>query len=278
MIKLALFGHPVTHSRSPEIHRHFGARAGIELEYTAIDCPSGALAAALDAFQRGGGVGCNLTVPLKAEGLALAASATPAAHDAGAANTLVWREDRWLADNTDGAGLLADLGRLGIAVHDRSVLILGAGGAVAGVLGPLLAAGVRRICLLNRSLERARALAVRFAGRGAEIDVARPENGPAGARFDLVIQATSLGHRSAAPRLLADWLSDDARAYDLNYGPAFVPFQRLCERLGIPVHPGTGMLIEQAALAFERFTGIRPATEALHRLAEGWDSGRRLTS
>ena len=122
----------------------FAEAAGLEIEYERIDCPAGQLAAKLKEFREAGGHGCNLTVPLKAEGLALAAQASPAAREADACNTLVAAADGWHADNTDGAGLMADFDRLGIEVADSRVLVLGAGGAVAGMLGPLLDRRPRR--------------------------------------------------------------------------------------------------------------------------------------
>ena len=159
MLKLAVFGHPVVHSLSPRIHGMFAEAAGIELEYDRIDCPAGELAGKLRDFRRAGGQGCNLTVPLKAEGLALAAHASRAAQQADACNTLVAADDGWHADNTDGAGLVADLDRLGMDIANRNVLVLGAGGAVAGILGPMLDRGPARICLVNRDVSRAERLA-----------------------------------------------------------------------------------------------------------------------
>ncbi len=265
MLKLAVFGHPVSHSLSPRIHAMFAEAAGIKIQYHRIDCPAGTLAGALEAFRADGGHGCNLTVPLKAEGLALAAEVAADARDAGACNTLVWRGHGWFADNTDGAGLMADFDRLGLAVADRRVLVLGAGGAVAGVLGPLLKRHPARVCLLNRSLERAQQLASRFSGQGLGVEARSPDNAPPEARFDLVIQGTSLGHQGVCPEIRPDWLAAGAVGYDLNYGPAFAPFAERCTELGIPCHPGLGMLIEQAAAAFERFTGVVPQTGAVHK-------------
>jgi len=242
----------------------FAEAAGIDVQYDRIDCPAGRLAGALEAFRAAGGGGCNLTVPLKAEGLALADDVAPDARDAGACNTLVWRDEGWFADNTDGAGLMADLERLGLDVAGRRVLVLGAGGAVAGVLGPLLNKRPARIRVLNRSLDRARNLADRFSGRGPVVEAYLPDDAPTDLRFDLVIQGTSLGHQGLCPELRPDWLAASAVGYDLNYGPAFAPFAERCAELDIPCHSGLGMLIGQAAVAFDLFTGVTPDTAPVH--------------
>ncbi|MGK7296181.1 MAG: shikimate dehydrogenase [Candidatus Wenzhouxiangella sp. M2_3B_020] len=266
MLKLAVFGHPVSGSKSPAIHARFAEAAGLDVDYHAIDCPSGQLAAALAEFRAGGGSGCNLTVPLKAEGLDLADVTTDAARDAGACNTLVLRDERWHADNTDGAGLLADFERLGIPVRGRRVLIVGAGGAVAGILGPLLEEAPRQVTLANRTIERAAALIGRFEDRGVDVAASGLDALEDDARFDLLIQGTSLGHDGNAPEIPAAALAEDAVAYDLNYGRAHEPFAAWCAEHDTRCHDGRGMLIEQAARAFERFTGTRPDTAPLHDL------------
>ena len=263
-MKLAVFGHPVANSKSPAIHARFAEAAGLAVDYRAIDCPAGALAEALQAFRAEGGSGCNLTLPLKAEGLALAPTASAAARDADACNTLVIRGGRWHADNTDGAGLIADFDRLGIDPAGKHVLIVGAGGAVAGVLGPLLAQAPARVTIANRSADRADALARRFADRGVHVHGWGLDALTRADPCDLLIQGTSLGHRGEAPALPDSIAAPTAVAYDLNYGPAFEPFAAWCRERGLRAHDGRGMLIEQAALAFERFTGTRPETGPLH--------------
>ena len=279
MLKLAVFGHPVKHSLSPQIHALFAKQCGIEIDYRAIDCPAGDLDAALQAFRIAGGRGCNLTVPIKAEGLDLAASWTQAAREAGACNTLTLRSGGgWHADNTDGAGLVRDLERLGIDIGNRRVLIIGAGGAAAGILGPLLRLKPHAICVINRDLERARQLCGCFADlaleRRVELAPASLKRGPDG-RYDRVIQATSLGHAGTSPPVQRCWLERSTTAYDLNYGPAFAPFRSWCESSEIVVHGGFGMLLEQAALAFERFTGTRPEIAPVHEALAAGTAGRR---
>lgn len=264
MLKLAVFGHPVANSLSPRIHAMFADAAGIEIEYSRIDCRVGELDGQLSAFRERGGRGCNLTVPLKAEGLALAAHASRAARDADACNTLVAADNGWHADNTDGAGLMADFDRLGIDVAGRRVLVLGAGGAVAGIMGPLLDRSPDRVRIVNRNANRAERLVGRFAGHGSRVEVDGADSANNGSGFDLIIQGTSLGHQGMSPPISPEWLAPDAVGYDLNYGPAFAPFAARCGELGMACHPGLGMLVEQAAIAFELFTGVMPDTSPVH--------------
>jgi shikimate dehydrogenase len=263
-VRLAVFGHPVTHSRSPELHTRFAAQFGLDVEYRAIECRAGGLAEALKRFRAEGGSGCNLTAPLKREGLALAADATRAARSAGACNTLVRSGDGWLADNTDGAGLVADLDRLGLDPAGRRILLIGAGGAMAGVLGAVLARNPARIGIVNRSVERAEALAARVREAGTPVEVFDFEGGLTAGGFELVLQGTSLGHHGETPALDRDWLTANAAAYDLNYGPAHAPFAHWCAMHRVACRSGWGMLVEQAAEAFQRFTGKRPETSAFY--------------
>lgn len=256
-LKLALFGSPVRHSLSPLIHRAFGAEAGIDLEYRVIESTPERFADDLAVFAESGGTGANLTVPVKQDGVSLCREIDRAATGAGAVNTLVRRGQEWFGSNTDGVGLVADLERLGLDVCGRAILILGAGGAVAGILGPLLELQPGRICILNRTGERTRSLAARFADR-ARIETGDLASGPAGNGFELVIQATSLGHQGRMPPLKRTWLAPGAVAYDLNYGPAHRDFRALCLAQELACHDGLGMLVEQAARAFALWTGRRP--------------------
>lgn len=258
--KLAVFGQPVAHSLSPRIHRLFGEQLGIDVDYVAIESGIDELDERLAAFRSAGGVGANLTVPLKNAGLKLCNAVDRTARRAHAVNTLKRVADGWQGFNTDGAGLMLDLERLGIALPGRSVLIVGAGGAVAGILGPLLEAQPSSVWLINRSGERAERLADKFAHLGM-IMGGGPDSVPADCRFDLLIQSTSAGHEQALPELPECGFTTRTIAYDLNYGPAHQPFASWCRHRGIPVHDGLGMLLAQAALAFEIWTGERPDFE-----------------
>ena len=171
--RYAVFGNPVSHSRSPDIHHAFAAQRGEDLVYERIEAPVDGFPAAVAAFFDAGGRGANVTVPFKEQAFDLCERLTERARQAGAVNTL-WRVDGALhGDNTDGAGLVADLrGNQGWALAGRRVLVLGAGGAVRGVLGPLLAQGPAEVVIANRTLGRAEALVERFAGQGVPMHAA----------------------------------------------------------------------------------------------------------
>ncbi|MEM7053473.1 MAG: shikimate dehydrogenase [Pseudomonadota bacterium] len=261
-LQLAVFGHPVTHSQSPAIHARFAESVGLKINYQALDCPAGRLAAALQTFRANGGHGCNLTVPLKTEGLALASHISPAAELAGACNTLVWSADGWQADNTDGAGLMADLKRQQVGLQQRRILILGAGGAVAGILPALIEQRPSALVLVNRSVEKAQELAQRYSTLFS-IRVLGTGKNSIDEPFDLMIQGTSLGHQGRRPEIDPAWLKPESIVYDLNYGQAHEPLRGWCEQHALRSIDGSGMLVEQAAMAFELFTGHRPETDAV---------------
>ena len=168
LIRLALFGLPIKSSLSPSIHRMFADQFGLNIEYQRIETGADGFLEALEAFRFEGGTGCNVTLPLKRDAWQLAVQSSLEAGQAQAANTLVYQPSSgWFAHNTDGAGLVADLaGNHGVKLEGQRVLILGAGGAAAGILGSLLAGNPRQVVLVNRNLERARILARRFAPWG----------------------------------------------------------------------------------------------------------------
>lgn len=256
-LQLALFGDPVEHSRSPRIHRLFGEQTGVSLEYTTIRCGPEEFARRFGAFVMAGGDGANLTLPLKQAGLGVCQEVDKDARAARAVNTLVRRADGWHGHNTDGPGLLLDLEGLSLSVTDRRILILGAGGAAAGILAPLLAQSPELLVILNRTSARAEALAEKHAHRGQVIGGGF-EHSETLKDFDLLIQAGSSGHSGQLPPLERGWLKADARAYDLNYGPAHSVFAEWCRDNDLSCHDGLGMLVGQAALAFEIWTGLRP--------------------
>src|SRR5690554_4995109 len=158
--RFAVFGQRMTHSLSPRIHRHFAQGLGIALDYQAIEAAPEQFPATLARFAEHGGVGANVTLPLKEQAAGLCLELSPAARRCGAVNTLVRRDDGWFGDNTDGIGLVRDLEvHLGLALSQRQVLLLGAGGAARGVVSALFEAGIAELVVANRSIERARALA-----------------------------------------------------------------------------------------------------------------------
>ena len=188
--RYAVMGHPIAHSKSPFIHRRFAAETGEPVAYDALLIEPGGFRAAVERFRAQGGRGLNVTIPFKEEAFALSSRRSERAERAGAVNTLWFDGAAVCSDNTDGAGLVRDLTRnLAVEVRARSVLLLGAGGAARGVLGPLLDEGPERLVIANRTAERAAGLARRFEGQGPVSAVALDAL-PAGG-FDLVVNATA---------------------------------------------------------------------------------------
>lgn len=276
--RYAVIGHPIAHSRSPRIHAAFAAATGQHLVYDRIDAPPEAFERRVHEFFASGGSGLNVTVPHKEAAARLADRLTTRARLAGAVNTLARQPDgTLLGDNTDGAGLMADLARLGIRVRGARVLVLGAGGATRGILGPLLEAQPATLVVANRTAARATALAADFAelrhdvpgdgragvqGCGYDALAAQTAAGP----FDLVFHATSLGLQGEVPPLPTGVVGPASVAYDLGYGPDDTPFVRWARAQGVTrAEQGLGMLIEQAAEAFLLWRGVRPDTAPLHR-------------
>ena len=263
LIRLALFGSPIKASLSPRIHGLFAEQFGLEIEFQSIEITAEGFPAELEKFRLEGGVGCNVTLPLKRDAWQLATSSSTEVSQAQAANTLVLDGPGWYAHNTDGIGLVADLtGNQGLELAGRRILILGAGGAVAGILGSLLACNPREIMLVNRNPDRARALAKRFSAVG-NITVTSLQDLPCmnlseHGGFDLVINATSLGHHGEAPPLTRDLFAAGALCYDLNYFKASQPLKKYCEEMRQPYIDGLGMLVEQAAKSFRIWTGKLP--------------------
>lgn len=261
LIRLALFGQPVKTSLSPVIHRMFADQFGLKIDYQLIETGVGEFPAALESFRLSGGVGCNITLPLKQAAWRLATQVSAEVSQAQAANTLVYQASSgWFAHTTDGAGLIADLlDNHDIRLLDQRILILGAGGATAGILGRLLAENPREIVLVNRDLERARTLSERFAALG-KISVTSWAGLPLQGVFNLVINATSLGHHGEAPALEATSFAPGGLCYDLNYFKASLPLKKRCDELRLPYMDGLGMLVEQAAKSFSLWTGKQPVT------------------
>ena len=263
LIRLALFGQPVKTSLSPAIHRMFAGQCGLDIDYRLIEPGNGDFPRALEAFRQTGGVGCNVTLPFKQDAWQLAAGSSAEVSQAQAANTLVCQSSGWFAHTTDGAGLIADLTvNHGMDISGQRVLILGAGGAAAGVLGRLLAENPQQIVLVNRNLTRARSLSERFNSSG-RISVTSWSDLAGQGAFNLVVNATSLGHQGEAPPLNNSNFAEGGLCYDLNYFKASLPLKKHCEELHRPYIDGLGMLVEQAAKSFFIWTSKTPETRAV---------------
>jgi shikimate dehydrogenase len=259
--RYAVLGNPVAHSQSPFIHAQFAAQTGEPVAYERVLCAMDGFEASVRAFAAGGGRGCNVTVPFKFEAPALAARVSDRARLAGAANVLRFDDDGWVADNTDGAGLLRDIeGGAGLPPRGLRVLLVGAGGAGAGVLGPLLAARPAALHVANRSQDKALALAARHAAAARDAGVALSAGdlaSPTG-RFELLINASASSLQGAAVPVAPERIAPGALAVDLMYGPSAEPFLAWARAAGAVPRDGLGMLVEQAAEAFFLWRGVRP--------------------
>jgi len=263
--RYAVIGHPVQHSQSPFIHAEFARQTGEAVAYGRLACALDGFALAVREFAAGGACGCNVTVPFKFQSAALAREVTPRAQLAQAANVLRFDAAGWLADNTDGIGLARDINiNAGFALAGSRVLLVGAGGAAAGVLGPLIAARPARVRVVNRTPARAAALVRRHAGwateHGVELQAGALDAAAAGGRFELVLNSSSSSLEGAAVPIAARALAPGALAIDLMYGAAAAPFLRWAQAAGATARDGLGMLVEQAAEAFFVWRGVMPQT------------------
>lgn len=260
MDKWAVMGSPITHSLSPRLHHYFARVTGIPLQYETREVKPAELPAALHQLQAAGFRGCHLTAPLKAFAMALC-EPSPAAQLAGSVNCITFDTNRWCGENYDGIGLITDLINHGLTLRDKHIAILGAGGAVRGILAPLLATQPTRVVLINRTLQHAEQLAQLFATHG-NLQVATLQQ-PQSAHFDLVIQATSAAHHATDIPLPFTSLSDSF-CYDLNYGAAAEKFFQQARALGAThLVDGFGMLAAQAAENFQRCYGVYPPIRGL---------------
>ena len=260
MDRYAVFGNPVAHSKSPFIHTLFARQTQQPLTYERIEAPLDGFAAAIADFFANQGKGCNVTVPFKEEAFQLAQQLSPRAKIAGAVNTLKMTDDGvLLGDNTDGAGLVQDLKFHGMQLRERRILLLGAGGAARGAIGPLLDEHPLELTIANRTVEKAELLADIFASAGPIRAMAFGElQGP----FDLIINSTSASLSGAIPTISADLIHPHIAVYDMMYGQGDTPFNEWARKLGAQkIMDGLGMLVAQAAESFAIWRGIRPGTK-----------------
>jgi len=266
-LSFAVIGHPVAHSRSPQIHMAFAAQFGITLVYERIDSPVADFEATVERFFNQSGRGLNVTVPFKERAYVMAqAQLSARARDAGAVNTL-WLDDGQLHGcNTDGVGLVADLTRLEMPVRGARILLVGAGGAARGVLGPLLDAGVTHILVANRTASRAQSLLDAWTQahpqdadrlQAAGLDQVADDAAP-----DLIINATSSSLQDEKLPLPASLFGPQVRAYDMMYGDKPTSFMQQAQQAGShQVADGLGMLVGQAGESFRIWHGCQPRIE-----------------
>jgi shikimate dehydrogenase len=258
----AVMGNPISHSKSPEIHRQFANQFKHDIDYTAIEVATGGFARAVEEFRARDGLGLNVTVPFKLDAYWTATERSDRAELAGAVNTLEFKADGSVfGDNTDGAGLVHDLTKnIGINLKDKRILVMGAGGAVRGVLCPLLKQNPAVIVLANRTVRKAKELAKLFSSYGklepCGYDALK------GRHFEVVINGTSAGLQGEVPPLPANLLKGESLAYDMLYGDMPTPFMDWALQVGAKkIYDGLGMLVEQAAESYFIWHGVRPDTK-----------------
>lgn len=254
----AVFGNPILHSKSPAIHRQFAEQTGQDMSYTKQLVAEGEFENAANDFFQKGGKGLNVTVPFKLDAYSFAARLTARARRAGAVNTLALQPDGTvLGDNTDGIGMIHDMQNLGWDLRGKRVLVLGAGGAVRGILQPLLEHEPAQVIIANRTLHKAEQLATGFHDAGDITAVTYQQL--AGQTFDIVINGTSASLLDENLPLPADLLAQGACCYDMMYDAEPTIFLRWAQAHGAErIADGLGMLVGQAAEAFYLWRQIRP--------------------
>jgi shikimate dehydrogenase len=260
--RYCVVGHPVEHSRSPWIHARFAQLTGEPVEYGKLLAPLDGFTATVRRFREEGGRGCNVTLPFKFEAASLAATLSDRARLAGACNTLRFDAQGVFGDNTDGAGLVRDIASAGVGIAGRDVLLVGAGGAGAGVLGPLLQAGPSRLVIANRTPAKAQALVDSHASLAAaqSVDLVSCGLDAVPGDFDIVVNASASSIAGGGVPVPASVLRRGALAYDMMYGPAAQGFLDWAGAHGATPRDGLGMLVEQAAESFFVWRGVRPDT------------------
>lgn len=269
---LRVVGNPVAHSLSPQIHAAFAAQLGHAVSYDKQHVELGEFASAADAFRSAGGAGMNITVPFKTDAFDYAERLDPAAEFAGAVNTLDFAAGEVVGYNTDGVGLITDLmGRHGVPLANKRILLIGAGGAGRGVVAPLLDAQPAELIIANRTLSRAQevvALASARAGntvvKATTLPLAQPDSAPLWA--DVVINGTSLGLGEAGldEQIGTKLKLEESFCYDMSYG-VNARFQAWALARGAAgAVDGLGMLVEQAAAAYAIWLGAMPETEPVY--------------
>ena len=253
----AVIGNPIAHSKSPQIHMLFAEQTGQDINYETVLAPLDDFAATVERLREDGYKGCSVTVPFKFKAFELSTKLSVRAQSAQAVNTLSLEGDSTTGDNTDGAGLVRDIEQnLGILLKDKRVLLMGAGGAAYGVVQPIFKA-CSHLSITNRTIEKAQRMVEPFDKEHmiSIFEYASLRN----KSFDVVINATSTGLFDEMPPLPPSIFRLSALAYDMMYGRE-TPFLKFSREHGAQVADGLGMLVEQAAEAFNIWRGVRPDT------------------
>jgi shikimate dehydrogenase len=259
----AVMGNPINHSKSPAIHTQFAEQAKQDLIYSAMLVPLDSFDSAVKDFFKGNGKGLNITVPFKEQAFQLADQLTPRAQTAQAVNTLKLMEDgSILGDNTDGAGLVSDLTvNNQVSLEGKRVLVVGAGGAVRGILQPFLEQSPTEIIIVNRTFEKAQALADSFQSMGNIQALTFDE---LSTPFDVIVNGTSASLSGDLPPLGSGVIDGDTVVYDMMYGKEPTPFMVWASDLGAKqAIDGLGMLVEQAAVSFELWREVKPNSKSV---------------
>lgn len=256
----AVIGNPISHSKSPLIHKAFAQQTNQSMQYDAFLAPLDGFQAMVESFRQRGGKGMNVTVPFKLEAYRLATRLTERATIAQAVNTLKFEDDEILGDNTDGAGLVRDIEcNLGILIAEKRILLMGAGGAARGVILPLLQKKPALLAIANRTRGTAEALQDQFSAYG---NIVMHTFMPSNAHFDIIINATSASLHDALPELPTGVFAQATLAYDMMYRQEPTRFLKFAQQNGTrQIADGIGMLVEQAAESFFLWRGIRPQTK-----------------
>jgi shikimate dehydrogenase len=260
--RYAVIGNPIGHTKSPMIQMAFAEQTGQDLEYVAIEGKLGGFAEDVDAFRADGGRGLNITAPFKLDAFAYATKLQDGARLAGAVNCVSFDGNEATGANFDGVGLTRDIvANLGFPMKGKRVLLLGAGGAVRGALLPFLEQDPAELVLVNRTVPKANALGEQFASYGTLIATGYEQLAQERGQYDIVVNATSASLHGQLPPVPASVFRSGCLAYELLYGKGLTPFLRLAQGAGVQhLADGVGMLLEQAAEAFEWWRGIRPDT------------------
>lgn len=260
MKQFAVFGNPIAHSKSPEIHTAFAKQFDIDLSYERILAELGQFNQYADDFFQHG-LGANITVPFKEDALLYADELSPAAKSAGAVNTLIKKDNNIIGDNTDGVGLVNDIrDNHKVSFSGKKVLIIGAGGAARGIVLPISQENPQSITIANRTVEKAQQLAKQFQSHATL--AAKPLDA-LNSNYDIVINATSASLSGNQLTLSEAIVNADSFTYDMMYAAKPTPFMQFAKQHGAQAVDGLGMLVEQAAKSFYLWHGVKPETKSI---------------